>query len=61
MLTRREGERLLLLDGEKEIVVLIREIRKGQVSVGIQAPPSVKVLRAELHADGDKRGAYDRR
>ena len=45
ILTRKPAERILIGDG---IVIEIREVRGNQVSIGIEAPPEVKVLRGEL-------------
>ena len=48
ILSRREGESLILetADGPVEIVLL--EYKGGQTRVGVEAPTSVKVLRREL-------------
>jgi carbon storage regulator len=45
ILTRRPGETILI--GE-DIEVRILEVRGNQVRIGIEAPETVKVLRAEL-------------
>jgi carbon storage regulator len=45
VLSRRLGERIHIGDG---IVVTVVSIRGNQVRLGIDAPPFVRVLRAEL-------------
>jgi carbon storage regulator len=45
VLTRRVGQRILIDD---HIVVTICSINRSRVSVGIDAPASLPVLRAEL-------------
>lgn len=47
VLSRKPGTQLLL-DGEIRITVL--EIRGGQVKIGIEAPPSVRVVREDARA-----------
>jgi carbon storage regulator len=47
VLTRRPGE-AIVIDGEIRVTVL--EIRGGKVRLGVAAPVSVQVDRAEIHA-----------
>jgi carbon storage regulator CsrA len=48
-LTRREGERIVCyLECGRELVILVKEIRPGQVRIGFRAPDSVVILREEL-------------
>jgi carbon storage regulator CsrA len=47
VLSRKPGTQLLL-GGEIRITVL--EIRGGEVKIGIEAPPSVRVVREEARA-----------
>lgn len=51
-LTRKEGERIVLLvpDGEDqvEIVVEVSESRSGTARLGIDAPQKVRIAREEL-------------
>jgi len=45
ILTRREGQRILI---GSDIVVTVCQLRGGQVRIGITAPPGVNVIREEL-------------
>jgi carbon storage regulator len=45
VLTRKIGEQILIGDG---VVVTLLAIRRGQVRLGITAPPSVPIRREEL-------------
>jgi carbon storage regulator len=47
VLTRKVGERLVIGEG---VVVEVLALRRGQIRLGISAPPSVHVRRAELPA-----------
>jgi len=47
ILSRKAGEQILIAD---EIVVIVRRINGDRVSIGIQAPRSIEILRGELHA-----------
>jgi carbon storage regulator len=51
VLSRREGEALILNTSDGEIVVSIELLQGRQVKVGIEAPQSVRVLRDELVED----------
>lgn len=55
ILTRRIGEKLLIGD-ETEVVVL--DVNRNQVKVGIKAPSDITVLREELYIR-DKRVQYN--
>jgi carbon storage regulator len=47
VLTRKEGERILI--GENISVVVVRVLGGGvRLGVGVEAPPEVPVMRAEL-------------
>ncbi|MBI4522641.1 MAG: carbon storage regulator CsrA [Deltaproteobacteria bacterium] len=48
VLTRRSGESVTLGD---DIVVKILSVGKGQVRIGISAPPNVRVLREEIYRE----------
>jgi carbon storage regulator len=50
VLTRKENESVVVDGGQ--IVLTILKIRGNQISLGIQAPRSVSVLRAELSGSG---------
>lgn len=47
-LMRKSGERILIGD---DIVIHFHRFERGQVSVGIEAPKEVLILRAELADD----------
>jgi carbon storage regulator len=54
VLRLKAGERLIIGDG---VVVKVVSIRGGQARLGITAPPSVHIRRAELPALPEKAGA----
>ena len=58
VLSRKVGQSINLDDGTTFIVVAILGIENGKVSIGIEAPQSVKILRAELIPKIDE-GARD--
>ena len=45
-LTRKVGEKIRIGEG---IVIIVREIRKNQVRIGIVAPEDVKIFREEVY------------
>lgn len=51
VLSRKVGEQVLI-DGN--IVVTINRIDGNRVSLGIQAPPEVRIVREELRPFGDE-------
>jgi carbon storage regulator len=53
ILTRKEGERVMLAGGT--IVITVVEIRGDRVRVGFEAPPDVKIQREELLKRDGKR------
>lgn len=55
ILTRRIGEKLLIGD---EIEVVVLDVNRNQVKVGIKAPRDLTVLREELYIR-DKRVEYN--
>ena len=46
VISRRTGEKIFL---GREIQITILEIKEGNVRLGIEAPPEVKILRGELY------------
>ncbi|MDA8694139.1 carbon storage regulator CsrA [Pseudomonadales bacterium] len=54
ILTRRIGEKLLIGDN---IEVVVLDVNRNQVKVGIKAPRDMTVLREELYVR-DKRAQY---
>lgn len=51
VLSRKEGERLVI--GEN-ITLVISKVVGNRVTIGIEAPKDVKVMRGELTVDSDK-------
>jgi carbon storage regulator len=47
VLTRKLGENIRICDSVK---ITVLEVRSGQVKLGIEAPPEVKVHREEIYA-----------
>lgn len=47
VLTRKPGEKLVI---GHDIVVTVLEVRGNHVKIGIEAPDSVRIVRAELKA-----------
>ena len=47
VLSRKKGERIVIDGG---ITVTVRDVRRSVVRLGIDAPPTVPVLRSELIA-----------
>jgi carbon storage regulator len=57
-LDRQVGDEILIDGG---IVIRVCEIRGSRVRLGITAPPSTKIWRAELDPEGRKRLAVEPR
>ena len=51
ILSRKSGERIRIAD---DIVIVVREIKGNRVSIGIEAPKPVCVLRGELSVTAGK-------
>lgn len=51
VLSRKEGESLIIGDN---ITLVISKVVGNRVTIGIEAPKDVKVMRAELTVDTDK-------
>ncbi len=60
VLTRKLGENIRIGDSVK---ITVLEVRSGQVKLGIEAPPEVKVHREEIYAriQEEKRSANAQR
>lgn len=52
-LTRKPEESIIIGEGASRIEVTVKEIRRNQVRIGIQAPDNVRIFRKELY---DKAG-----
>ncbi|MBQ1267034.1 MAG: carbon storage regulator [Proteobacteria bacterium] len=48
-LTRKPEESIIIGEGESRIEVTVKEIRRNQVRIGIQAPEHVRIFRKELY------------
>lgn len=51
VLSRKEGEKLVIGDN---ITLVVSKISGNRVTVGIEAPVDVKILRGELQFDDDR-------
>jgi carbon storage regulator len=58
VLSRKVGETVRIA---RDIVVVVRQIKGDRVSVGIEAPKSVRVLRGELQPINRQRPVRDAR
>jgi carbon storage regulator len=52
-LTRRVGESILIGDN---VEIVVKEIRRNQVRIGIIAPLDVQIIRSELKGDEGEEG-----
>ncbi len=52
-LTRKPEETIVIGDGPDRIEVIVKEIRRNQVRIGILAPDNVRIFRKELVNEGD--------
>jgi carbon storage regulator CsrA len=50
VLTRKRNQSIVLTCNETEVKLKIIQVGRDKVSVGVEAPLSVKVLRAELQS-----------
>lgn len=48
VLTRKRDERLVLIAGNERIEIVFKDLSGSRLQVGIEAPRSVKIIRAEL-------------
>lgn len=48
VLTRKRDERLVLITGTERIELVFKDLSGSRLQVGIEAPRSVKIIRAEL-------------
>ena len=53
VLSRKVGERIVI---DENITVVVQRISGGRVTIGIEAPKSVHILRGELDPFADERG-----
>ena len=59
VLSRKEGDEILL--PELDIVVRVLKVRGKAVSVGIQAPRGIRIVRSELEShDYEENGTWGR-
>lgn len=47
-LTRKPEETIVIGDGPDRIEIIVKEIRRNQVRIGILAPENVRIFRKEL-------------
>lgn len=48
-LTRKPEESIIIGEGDSQIEVTVKEIRRNQVRIGIKAPDNVRIFRKELY------------
>jgi len=48
VLTRKDGETLVITVGEQEVVIHVLNTRGNKIKVGVEAEPDVRVRRGEL-------------
>lgn len=48
VLARKPGERIVIGEGDSQVVVTVLKTDDGKVRLGFEAPPEVVILRAEL-------------
>ncbi|RLJ18640.1 carbon storage regulator [bacterium endosymbiont of Escarpia laminata] len=53
VLTRKPGEEVILHVGDIESVVSLEDLHSNQAKLGFEAPPEVKILRAEILEDAE--------
>ncbi len=58
-LTRKPDETIIIGDGEDQIEVTVKEIRRNQVRLGITAPNHIKIFRKELLERSDGPSAQE--
>ena len=51
VLTRKTSQSIILTCEESVVRLKIIRVGRDKVSVGLEAPPSVKILRSELQGD----------
>ena len=51
VLTRKRNQSIILTCDDAEVTLKIIQVGRDKVSVGVEAPLSVKVLRAELQSN----------
>lgn len=52
-LTRRPDETIIIKTGNECVEIIVKEIRRNQVRIGIVAPENVKIFRKELLTPAD--------
>ena len=56
-LTRKPEETIVIGDGPDRIEIIVKEIRRNQVRIGILAPEDVRIFRKELITREDGTGS----
>ncbi|MHC4913566.1 MAG: carbon storage regulator [Planctomycetota bacterium] len=51
VLSRKVGERIVIGEGEDQIVLVVVDIKGGRIRLGIEAGDHIHILRGELHLD----------
>lgn len=48
VLTRKIDQSIIIYSGDTKIEIFVVDIKSNQVKIGIEAPPSVPIVRSEL-------------
>jgi len=59
-LSRRAGESIILKTPSETLTIRIRELRRKEVRIGVEAPKYVEIHRDELYVEADDTAAYTR-
>lgn len=53
VLSRKNGEGIVIMIGEEQVEVIMTEARTGRARLAVNAPKDVKILRSELLCSDD--------
>lgn len=59
VLNRKSGEQIVIGDGPDAVTITLVAMRGERASIGVKAPASVRVLRAELIGPQTADGAFE--
>lgn len=48
VLTRKKGDKIIIQFNDQQVDIMVTEIGKGQVKLGVNAQKEIKVFRSEL-------------
>ena len=56
VLSRKLGEKVhIMIDGQPDIVIMVVDIDRGKIRLGVEAEKSVKIMRGELLKGQEKK------